>query len=216
MTTNVPALIPPFRFSSVQHELYRGSYPTLKNFRFLRRLQLKTIVSVIPEAPTTDLIEFCTHEKIINHHFCAEKFASDSVTVSPSTVAQILQLMLKQENLPMYIHCLDGANVTGTIIMILRKLQNWTKVATVSEFCRFTRDHGIEKEESEYLSAFSEEIVIPADVPRWLWGGMRILKHPTMIIHQPDLEMSNTNTNDSSTLAGRYVYDSFELFWWSY
>ncbi|GLD95028.1 hypothetical protein PINS_up003653 [Pythium insidiosum] len=92
MTTHVPALIPPFRFSSVQHQLYRGSYPTLKNFRFLRRLQLKTIVSVIPEAPTSDLVEFCQQEKIANHHFYAEKFTSDNVTVSPATVAQILQV----------------------------------------------------------------------------------------------------------------------------
>jgi tyrosine-protein phosphatase OCA6 len=133
---SAPALIPPFRFSTVQHQLYRGSYPTLKNFRFLRRLQLNTIISVIPETPTSDLMEFCAAENITIHHFYAEKFTSDNVTVSPSMVSQILQIFIKQENLPAYIHCLDGANVTGIIIMILRKLQNWTKVATVSEFCR--------------------------------------------------------------------------------
>ncbi|DBA00743.1 TPA: hypothetical protein N0F65_001214 [Lagenidium giganteum] len=195
---NVPALIPPFRFSTVQHQLYRGSYPTLKNFRFLKRLSLKTIVSVIPEPPTSDLVGFCATEKIANHHFYAEKFTSDNVTVSPSTVVQILQLMINQENLPLYIHCLDGANVTGIIIMVLRKLQNWTKVATVAEFCRFTRDHGIEKDESEYLATFSEEIVVTGDVPKWLWNGIRITKHPTMIIHQPDLESSTPHPNEGS------------------
>ncbi|KAJ0409184.1 hypothetical protein ATCC90586_010265 [Pythium insidiosum] len=96
MTTHVPALIPPFRFSSVQDQLYRGSYPTLKNFRFLRRLQLKTIVSVIPEPPTSDLVEFCQQEKIASHHFYAEKFTSDNVTVSPATVAQIYTAVSKQ------------------------------------------------------------------------------------------------------------------------
>ena len=133
---SAPALIPPFRFSTVQHQLYRGSYPTLKNFRFLKRLAIKTIVSVIPEPATCDLAEFCASEKIVNYHFSAEKFTSDNVTVSPSMVSQIVQLLIKQENLPLYIHCLDGANVTGIIIMILRKLQNWTKLATISEFCR--------------------------------------------------------------------------------
>jgi tyrosine-protein phosphatase OCA6 len=136
MSVAVPALIPPFRFSTVQEGLYRGSYPTLKNFRFLKRLQLKTIVSVVPEPPTSDLAEFCAGEKILNYHFYAEKFTSDNVTVSPATVGQIIQLLVRQENLPLYLHCLDGANVTGIIIMVLRKLQNWTKVATVSEFCR--------------------------------------------------------------------------------
>ncbi|KAJ0390952.1 hypothetical protein ATCC90586_012002 [Pythium insidiosum] len=109
--------------------------------------------------------------------------------------------MINQENLPLYIHCLDGANVTGIIIMILRKLQNWTKAATISEFCRFTRDHGIEKDESEYLSMFSEEIVVPTDVPKWLWNGIRILKHPTMIIHQPDLDTASQSGNDGSNPA---------------
>ncbi|KAF1318951.1 putative protein tyrosine phosphatase, partial [Globisporangium splendens] len=194
---SAPALIPPFRFSNVQQGLYRGSYPTLKNFRFLNRLGLKTVISVIPEPPTSDLAEFCAAEKIVNYHFYAEKFTSDNVTVSPTTVSQILQIVIKQENLPVYLHCLDGANVTGIIIMVLRKLQNWTKVATVSEFCRFTRDHGIEKDESEYLAAFSEEIVVTADAPKWLWNGIRITKHPTMIIHQPDLELAVSNYNES-------------------
>ncbi|KAI9906896.1 hypothetical protein PsorP6_003830 [Peronosclerospora sorghi] len=190
MNATAPALIPPFRFSTVQQELYRGSYPTLKNFRFLRRLGLKTVVSVIPEPPTSDLADFCANEKIALRHFYAEKFTSDNVTVCPATVAQILKNLVQKKNLPLYIHCLDGANVTGIIIMILRKLQNWTKLAIVSEFCRFTRDHGIEKDESEYLAAFSEEIVVTADVPEWLWNGWRVTKHPTMIVHQPDLELT--------------------------
>ncbi|RLN71612.1 hypothetical protein BBJ28_00007492 [Nothophytophthora sp. Chile5] len=198
MNVTAPALIPPFRFSTVQQGLYRGSYPTLKNFRFLRRLALKTVVSVIPEPPTTDLTGFCAQEKIALHHFYAEKFTSDNVTVSPATAAQILEIIVQQKNLPLYVHCLDGANVTGIVVMVLRKLQNWTKLATVSEFCRFTRDHGVEKDESEYLAAFSEEIVVTADAPRWLWNGVRITKHPTMIVHQPDLELAAANALDGA------------------
>lgn len=137
MNATAPALIPPFRFSTVQQGLYRGAYPTLKNFRFLRRMGLKTVVSVIPEPPTSDLAGFCANEKITLHHFYAEKFTSDNVTVSPATAAQIIEILVQKKNLPLYIHCLDGSNVTGIVVMILRKLQNWTKLATVSEFCRW-------------------------------------------------------------------------------
>ena len=63
---------------------------------------------------------------------------------------------------------------------------------------RFTRDHGIEKDESEYLAVFSEEIVVTANVPKWLWNGVRITKHPTMIVHQPDLELTGANTLDAA------------------
>ncbi|TDH65102.1 uncharacterized protein CCR75_006828 [Bremia lactucae] len=198
MNATAPALIPPFRFSTMQQGLYRGAYPTLKNFRFLRRLGLNTVVSVIPEPPTSDLADFCANEKITLIHFYAEKFTSDNVTVLPATAAQILNLLIQKKNLPLYIHCLDGANVTGTIVMILRKLQNWTKLATVSEFCsRFTRDHGIEKDESEYLATFSEEISVTWDAPKWLWNGLRITKHPTLIVRQLDLELTTANTLDA-------------------
>uniref|UniRef100_M4BXN9 Tyrosine specific protein phosphatases domain-containing protein n=1 Tax=Hyaloperonospora arabidopsidis (strain Emoy2) TaxID=559515 RepID=M4BXN9_HYAAE len=210
MNATAPALIPPFRFSTVQQGLYRGSYPTLKNFRFLRRLGLKTVVSVIPEPPTSDLADFCATEKITLRHFYAEKFTSDNVTVSPTTIAQILDLVVQLKHLPLYLHCLDGANVTGIVVMVLRKLLNWTKLATVSEFCRFTRDHGIEKDESEYLAAFSEEIVIGDDVPEWLWNGVRVTKHPTMIVHQPGLELATANALDA---AGNLTNGTPSLKW---
>ncbi|KAG9406981.1 hypothetical protein AC1031_001610 [Aphanomyces cochlioides] len=195
------AIVPPFRFTTVEDRLYRGAYPTLPNFRFLRRLKLKTLISVIPEEPTKDLHDFCVHEGIAHHTFHAEKYSSDSVTVSPTTVVAIIQLILNKDNLPIYMHCLDGANVIGIVVMVLRKLQNWTKLATLQEFCRFTRDHSVEKDESEYLSSFSAEITLPpnANVPRWLWNGLRIQKHPTMIINtQAGLQLS-TQTPHVST-----------------
>lgn len=182
----VSALIPPFRFNIVELLVYRGSYPTLKNFRFLKRLKLKTIVSITPESPSSDVLEFCQEEGITHYQFLAEKYSSDNVTVSPAIASQIVHILIDQSKFPIYIHCLDGSNVTGIVIMILRKLQNWTKVATISEFCRFTRDHSIEKNESEYLATFCEEIVVPSKIPGWLWGGHCIHKHPTLVIRHTD------------------------------
>lgn len=40
--------------------------------------------------------------------------------------------------------------------------------------------------------------MITADVPKWLWNGVRISKHPTMILHQPDLELSVANAHDAA------------------
>ncbi len=59
---------PPHRFgfvtpstnsSTTSNGISRGSYPILPFFRFLRRLRLKTIVSLVPEEPTQDLKDFC-------------------------------------------------------------------------------------------------------------------------------------------------------------
>lgn len=51
-------LVPPIRFAYVNPGLSRGAYPTLRNFRFLSRLQLKTIISLTPEPPIPDLVLF--------------------------------------------------------------------------------------------------------------------------------------------------------------
>lgn len=76
------SICPPLRFAKLFDGLSRSAYPTLKNFRFMRRLQLKTIgmrhaemhtstlmmltrrssikpVSLVPEPPTRDLADFC-------------------------------------------------------------------------------------------------------------------------------------------------------------
>lgn len=55
-TVKFVSLIPPMRFNHVSTGITRGAYPTLRNFRFLSRLQLKTIISLTPEPPTADLV----------------------------------------------------------------------------------------------------------------------------------------------------------------
>jgi tyrosine-protein phosphatase OCA6 len=134
--TSAPTLNAPFRFAAVEDGLYRGAYPTLKNLRFLRRLRLKTIVSVIPELPTSDLRQFCDEEKINILHFQADRFKGEPTT-SQQTVAQILQTLIEPAAHPCYVHCLDGTNVSGLVIMCLRKLQHWATASTLSEFVRY-------------------------------------------------------------------------------
>jgi len=161
--------------------MFRGAYPTKRNFRFLRRLKLKTIVSVTPEPPKRDLLEFCEREGVVNLHFHVEKF-SDAVTISSSRVAHILEIMVQIDRHPLFLHCLDGAHVTGHIVMCLRKLQNWNLSVVYAEFCRFTKGGEISRDESQFVESFKGELSIPEVVPMWLWGGVRINKHPTIRI----------------------------------
>lgn len=44
--------------------------------------------------------------------------------------------------------------------------------------------------------------MVTADAPRWLWNGVRVTKHPTMIVHQPDLELTAATAVDGSLLGG--------------
>lgn len=51
-------LNPPYRYAMVCPGIYRGAYPCLPNFRFLSRLQLKTVISLSPEEPSADIKAF--------------------------------------------------------------------------------------------------------------------------------------------------------------
>ena len=93
-------IIPPFRFAAIEvesdavgncsHGLYRSAYPSLKNFRFLLHLKLRTIVSLVPAEPVQDLIEFCDSNGINNVHIRVDKF-TDEVTFTPSVMTEILE-----------------------------------------------------------------------------------------------------------------------------
>ena len=138
----IPPLIPPLRFALVTEGIYRGAYPSLINLRFLQRLQLRTVVSLLPEAPTPDLLAWCEAHGIRNH---AERVAvfKDEVILTQARAAAILQLLILPERQPVFIHCLDGVSITGTILMCLRKLQRWAPASIHSEFLRCA-GHGSE------------------------------------------------------------------------
>lgn len=131
------AVAPPLRFATVEEGVHRGAYPTLVNFRFLRRLRLRTIVSLLPEQPSTDLRDFCEHEEIRHHYVPTER--SQPVGLSAEAVYDVLRIVMLEESLPAYIHCLDGFATTGIVVMCLRKVQRWAPAAARKEFSRFSR-----------------------------------------------------------------------------
>lgn len=153
----VLALIPPYRFAAVEEGLYRGAYPSAKNFRFLLRLQLRTIVSLIPQTPKPELAEFCAANGINLVHMRVDVF-KEKIPISPAGVAQVLQvralaarrarpplnahllgpqLLIDVTKQPLLVHCMNGAEVTGIVIMCLRKLQNYSSSFAMVELQRY-------------------------------------------------------------------------------
>jgi tyrosine-protein phosphatase OCA6 len=85
-----------------------------------------------------------------------EKFKGD-VTVKPDQMAKILTVLVNHSKQPMFVHCLDGTNITGLVVMCLRKLQMWKRPAIVTEFSRFLYEDP-EEEELTYLKFFKQEV----------------------------------------------------------
>ena len=47
-------LVPPLNFAMVSKNLYRSGYPNKRNFQFLKKLQLKSIVYLCPDDYSED------------------------------------------------------------------------------------------------------------------------------------------------------------------
>ncbi|KAL9550925.1 hypothetical protein MBANPS3_004499 [Mucor bainieri] len=195
MPVKLPNLIPPFRFTMVEENLFRGGYPKPRNKRFLKRLRLKTILSLIPDKLMPEMQEFCEENNINLLHLTVDKMKEDNIPLTynktlmalqaskgQAVLIKILQLMIDPENHPLYIHCLDGADVTGLVIACLRKLQMWSISSALGEFVRNLHTSVISSEEFEFVENFKNfEVTIPMTLPLWLWGGqVNFRKHTSL------------------------------------
>ena len=190
----LPPLVPPFRPNLVEsslaslvdkndERLYRSAYPTLKNFRFLRRLGLRTIVSLVPrDQVTSDLVAFCAETGISHVHYPVsgsqkplDADANDECGPKPSQVliANVLAIAINPERQPVLVHCMNGIHVTGLVVAILRKLQHWPEASYVEEFEHFTKDHmPMSEDEKTFVVTFSLPVTLPSSLPAWLWSDL--------------------------------------------
>lgn len=178
----LPPLIPPFRFCVVEDGVYRGAHPSLKNMRYLQRLQLRTIISLVPDpcGPTRDLVEYCASERIRHRWEYLEKYDDDKFAHTPQLVASLLSDLVDIRNHPMYVHCRDGAHNTGLVMMCLRRLQNWALPTIYNEFRRYTKSNFITYAEKRFVESFRATVMIPVQIPSWLWCGTRYRRHPSI------------------------------------
>lgn len=172
-----PRLIPPFRFSYVEKDLFRGAYPVKLNFEFLKTLHLKTMISMIPNQIDEDLKSFCDQEGISNHCYIVPKFASQ-IVITATTITEIINILCDKQNLPLYIHCINGGHTTGLVIMCLRKLQIWSQRAMFNEFNQFINT--FESCEEEFVINYNATFELSPNRPEWLQHLAGKKSHPTL------------------------------------
>ncbi|CAM9141010.1 unnamed protein product [Phaeothamnion confervicola] len=197
-------VIPPFRHWRIEADVHRSAHPTLLNYRFLARLRLKTMISLTPEPPIADMVNFCKDGAMQLEHFTVARCRDEEpLTISPQqasftyAVAQVLSILIVPSRLPALVHGLDGLVITGVVAACLRKLQCWNHQALVAEFCRACRVDALEKHIEKFILDFSEEVVIGPELPPWLWGGQRGHFHPTIKVrHDPPLQVKSDRLLD--------------------
>lgn len=207
MSSPLPPLIPPFRLCLIEDGVYRGGHPSLKNMRFLRRLKLRTILSLVPEptGPSRDLCEYCEEEHIRLIWHQVDKY-DDGFSHTPQLVASILSHVVDPRNHPLFLHCRDGGHNTGLVVMCLRRLQNWSLPPIYEEFMRYTKANDITFKEKQFVESFHAPVAIPLQIPLWLWEGVRHRKHPSIQLElESDPDASSNSLRSPTTPESREV-----------
>ncbi|BFZ60414.1 protein-tyrosine-phosphatase [Saitoella coloradoensis] len=177
-----PLLLPPLRFSTTDTGIYRGSYPHPSNLPFLRRQKLKTIISLTPKPLETylstepsdqdqaqkddphhiagknaQITTWCRDHGITLIHLPVEAGKTKKeLGLSTTTARSAVNLLLDLTNHPIYIHCLNGCEITGLVIACLRKVQGWSLPSAMHEYGRYALAAGAH---TSFLEGFDVGVV---------------------------------------------------------
>jgi protein tyrosine/serine phosphatase len=106
MSDNV--IIPPLNFSIIARGVYRSGYPNKRNHAFLKKLKLKSILYLCPEAYSEDNTEFIEKSGIRLLHFGINGNKEPFVDMPVDVIRQALREMLDVRNQPLLIHCVPA------------------------------------------------------------------------------------------------------------
>ncbi|KAJ3230183.1 hypothetical protein HDU81_004676 [Chytriomyces hyalinus] len=141
---------------------------------------------------------FITKNSIATFHIRVDKPTDDNeIPLSFKQASQILSIITNVENLPLYIHCLNGGVVTGLVVALLRKLMCWTTKSAIAEYARFLAGEEIDGSAvNEFVERFTGEVEIPPNIPFWLWNGTIPFsrKHPSIRLKYPPQPVKDEKT----------------------
>eukprot|EP00037_Helgoeca_nana_P005961 m.55446 g.55446 ORF g.55446 m.55446 type:complete len:169 (-) comp16878_c0_seq2:296-802(-) len=162
--------IPPANFGHVEEGLYRSGQPNDLNFPFLEKLQLKAVLYLSPEDPSTEFGNFIADHDLRFYHLEKQSrvMPSTASTVSEEIVVTALKQILDTDNYPLLIACNLGRHHTGTVVGCLRKLQRWNLTSIFEEYRRFAGSK-LRLVNEQFIEFFDTELVmVPEKHPLWL------------------------------------------------
>lgn len=165
-------LVAPLQFSTVQPNLYRGSYPRGINLSFLRTLRLKYILSLTPEPLSNDplMVKFCEENHIKTIHIkCQSERKADktkpkikrkkkTVPIEYDIVVRCVKFLIDKRHYPCYMHCTNGELIISLVVACMRKFSYWSTVSILNEFLVYNSSINIH--ERNFIENFNSEIEV--------------------------------------------------------
>ncbi|KNC85444.1 hypothetical protein SARC_02394 [Sphaeroforma arctica JP610] len=130
--------IPPENLAMVSTGIYRAALAKKKNFAYLRRLGLRSILTLFQEDYPAANLEYMKENNIKLLQFGVPGNKEPFVDIPSDVIRDALSALLDVRNHPILIHCNKGKHRTGCLVGCLRKLQSWSHTSICDEYRRFS------------------------------------------------------------------------------
>jgi len=135
---NRAVLVPPLNFGMVLAGIYRSGYPNSKNFPFLKKMGVKSVVYLCPDKYMESNRIYFEEEGIHLFQFGMRGNLEPFVEISNAMMCQALAKVIDKRHHPILIHCQKGNHRTGCLVGCMRRLMNWSLTSIQAEYRRFT------------------------------------------------------------------------------
>ncbi|KAI6778975.1 uncharacterized protein J7T54_002617 [Emericellopsis cladophorae] len=123
-------------FGVVAPGLYRSGYPSSQHFPSMRKLRLKTIVTLVVHEEPDDALKSFVSEANIKQVFFAIK-GTKKEAIPDAVMSDILGVVLEPSNYPLLVHCNKGKHRTGCVVAAARKANGWHSSRALAEYRSF-------------------------------------------------------------------------------
>lgn len=127
-------VFPPENFAMVEPGVYRSGFPIRRNFTFLARLGLRTILTLVLEEYPPANCDFNQVQGIQLLQFGMEGNKEPFRAMPEGMVRGCLVTLLDPRNRPLLIHCNEGKHRTGCLVGCLRKMRGWSLSSILDEY----------------------------------------------------------------------------------
>lgn len=190
----------PDNFQVIAPGLYRSSYPQAAHYGNLEGLELKTIITLVPENLPFGYANFISSSGIIHHHISILANKKEDVYTDAETVNEVLQLMLDPTNYPMMIHCNKGKHRTGCMTACFRKATGWTIDACLEEYERYSMPKTRDLDKA-FIERYDASVLKHIALERGYVGG---------VYRQPIKDSTKSSIYTANTVDTMTTVDSAE------
>jgi tyrosine-protein phosphatase SIW14 len=180
----------PNNFQVIAPGLYRSSYPHYTHYDQLSLLELKTIVTLVPENLTVEYANFLSSNGIIHHHIPILANKKEDIYTDEATINTVLNIMLDPSNYPMLIHCNKGKHRTGCMTACFRKVTGWTMDAILDEYVKYSTPKSRDLDKA-FIERYDPSALKPLAFNRGYVGG---------VYRQPILETTRSSEYTNNTV----------------